>query len=55
MVLARERARAERGELVDLLLLACALFLWSRDANRNCGLSWSTVQAAVTIEGIVES
>ena len=28
-----ERARAERGELVDLFLLACALFLWSRCAR----------------------
>ena len=28
-----ERARAEGRELVDLLLLACALFLWSRCAR----------------------
>ena len=30
---AAERARAEGRELVDLFLLACALFLWSRCAR----------------------
>ena len=35
-----ERARAERGELVDLLLLACALFLWSRWARFEVAGAW---------------
>ena len=36
-----ERARAERGELVDLLLLACVVFLWwSRGARFEVASDW---------------